>query len=166
MVDTIRKHPMKNMMWYPTFTLTSSEVLYRIYFFLYHCVPSMFFDLGLKFVGSKKRLHPIYSKIFVSNQLMFFFTERTWTFHDDAKREILNLMTDEDHESFPCNPTSQEIMEAQPKFAVGFSKYFLKQNEEDFSVARQKLKKFFVLHYTFLAALYSLVAFALFKNFA
>lgn len=157
------KHPLKQMVWYPTMKFTRSEIVFRFYYFWYQYVPAFFADIVLSLMKSKYRLVKIYSKIFFHMKLTSYFGQRTWKFHDTNKSELIKIMSNEDLQTFPFDYTFEEGAQAYPDSIIGFSKYFFKQTEKDNELAHKKLQILSAVHYTLLTMFYSCIAYAFFS---
>lgn len=150
---------MRRIVWYPNLTYTSSEILFRFYYFLYHYIPAFFVDIILRWTKSKYRLMSIYSKIFFHMKQLSYFSGRTWDFHDNRKFGVFALMSEEDHLEFPCQASQQEYEDLYELSVIGITKYFFKETDKDLAIARRKYRKLFFFHYTFLAVFYSSLMF-------
>lgn len=153
------------MLWYPNVTLISSDKLFRFYFFLFHFVPAFFVDIVLRFKKSKYRLVSIYSRIYFQIKLMSYFTLQTWVFQADNRSELFKIMTEQDHQEFPVKATYEECLQTTEAAVVGWPKYFFNQTEQETVEARKKYKVLFVLHYMFLALLYSGLIYTFYQMF-
>lgn len=144
----------------PSVTIVSSQIAFKLLFFLYHYAPAFFIDIALKLKGSKIRLVPIYSKIYNSNQLLSFFVGNQWKFSDDNMQRVCSLMSERDHQDFFCRfETSLKAYEEHvAKMIDGQRKYFFKESDEDLNEALTKLKKLKVLRYILVGILCGMVA--------
>lgn len=129
------------MFWVPSFTITSSHFFYKILFVIYHYIPAFFIDLVLKVTGSKRRFFKVYSKIFYHAQLYSYFDHRSWIFSDTNINRISSLLSEEDHRTFYCIPSSDEYELHAPKVVDGLRKYLFLENDDDLLEARRKFKK-------------------------
>lgn len=48
-----REAPLSKTLWFPTFTVTSSELMFKILTFFYHLLPAFLIDTGLTLIGKK-----------------------------------------------------------------------------------------------------------------
>ena len=153
------------MVWLPTNSTAKSELSFRFYFILYHCIPAFFIDIILKLKGSNIRLIPVYSKMYVHLNLMSYFSCRSWDFECKNKHEIYKKMSKTDHLDFPCQPNDQELVDMYPNAFSGLIKYFFMETDEDSIEAHKKCKKLKILHYCFLAVVYSIMVFLCYRIF-
>ena len=153
------------MVWYPINTQAKSEFAFRFFFILYHYVPAFFVDIFLKIKGSTMRLIPVYSKIYAQMNLIAYFSNRSWEFEAKNKHEIYQKMSEKDHLDFPCQPNDQELIDMYPKAIAGIVKYFFLETDEDMIKARKKYNNFKILHYCFLAVLYSTTIYLCYRTF-
>lgn len=157
-MDQMDNFPTKRMVWCPRMIVTSSQIVYRVCFVLYHYLPGFFCDIVLRLKGSKIRLVSVYSKIFYHLTLIDYFISHNWTFKDNKMQDLYRSMSEKDHEDFFVK-LSPDIYEPQViSTAKGLRKYYFKENDgDDLKLARRKLKMFKVLHHLLLAGIYWLL---------
>lgn len=159
--DTVKKYPIRKMIWVPGLTFTKTNFTFKLLYFLYHYVPAFFIDIGLRLSGSNLRLSKIYSKIYYYIQLYSFFVNNTWTFHNDNMKKIHSILSVEDHEEFPCTAAGEEFEPYLINEMRGVRKYFFKESDEDLVYARRKYKILKMISYTFFVIFYSSIAYYL-----
>lgn len=162
-MKSARRHPNKDMLWYPFIKPVKSESLFRFYHFLYHFIPGCIFDVIMWLKKSKARLLPMYSKLFTQMMLVSYFSTQEWKFHDDNKFKLFNSMTEADHSAFPVVTTQQKYKDIYNVITWSVSKFVFKHTDEEILQSKTKLKKMFALHYSCIALLCSLLIYAFYR---
>lgn len=142
------------MFWYPTVNFTSSDLMLKILFFLYHYVPAFFHDIILRIQGSKIRLVNMYSKFWYQAKLLDYYVNSTWNFGDKQMKQLHATMSIKDHEDFFVVLTSDDYESHCFSAPEGLRKYFFKDTDADLEIARKKFKMFKILHFSLLALIY------------
>ena len=145
------------MIWKPTINEVSSIFMYRVLFVLYHYIPAFFYDMVLKFQGSKTRMMDIYNKVYYETILLDFFASRTWKFNDINMRQLHRDMSKEDHDDFPLTLRAEDYEPHTKTTSDGFRKYFFKENDNDLKSALKLYKLFNLLHNLLLAVIYGFI---------
>lgn len=153
-INHLKTYPLSKMIWLPKMTVTSSQLMFRLLFFLYQYVPAFFIDIILHFKGSTFRLVPLYSKIFYYEKLLTYFAERTWKFHDDNRMKLDQAMSKTDHLDFPFRIDPIEFQTMYESCTMGLSKYFFKETEADLELARRKYKTLYIVYHSIFAVFY------------
>lgn len=154
-INHLKTYPLAKMIWLPKMTVCSSQLMFRLLFFLYQYVPAFFIDIILHFKGSTFRLVPLYSKIFYYEKLLTYFAERTWKFHDDNRMKLEQAMSKTDELDFPFRIDPVEFQSMYESCTMGLSKYFFKETEEDLEMARRKYKILYIVYHSIFAVFYS-----------
>lgn len=156
-----RKYPSKLIIWRPFVKLTSSDFFYRIYFFMYHCIPAYFIDALLSLKGSKMSLMKIYKKVHPQLTLVSYFMSRTWKMNNSNLIKLHGIM--DKTESFCFDRTIKEDAACLNWAISGLRKYYFKESEKDLDAALRKLKMIDIAHYILLFILYGCSLFILSK---
>lgn len=151
------------MIWFPHLTLTTSKILYKLLFFLYHYVPAFLADIVLYFKGSTLSAMKIYSKIYYHLGLYEYFMKNHWEFSDENMKKVHSKMSQTDHDIFPCEV--RRSPEEAEKYALdsylGLKKFILKDTDEDLDQARRKYMIIKIAYHLLWATIYGSLTYCL-----
>jgi alcohol-forming fatty acyl-CoA reductase len=150
----IRNHPVRQMIFYPSFTYTSSIIMFKFLMLFTSYLPAIMIDTILKLKGSSTRFVKIYNKVYYYQMLYHYFTAH-WHFQVDNSRRLFTDLSLEDQKEFPFDVKSDEFVDYIYNTNSSMRINYFKENEKDLIEARKKLKILKSSHHLILIAFYA-----------
>ena len=124
-------------------------IMWRFWRFVLHYVPAYLTDCIFNVLGKKARMVRNYEKLDNSLQQLNYFTINSWQWSNQNYDKLLSLLSDEDKQTFNFDMTSFDWDKYVSTFCMGTKKYILNDKMSNLHRARQKLKRFRTIRYTF-----------------
>ncbi|XP_017856195.1 PREDICTED: putative fatty acyl-CoA reductase CG5065 [Drosophila arizonae] len=154
--------PMRKSIWYPCFTIVPYMWQYHILCFLYHTLPAMFMDLIMVLMGKKPRMMKIYRKIHKFSNVLKFFSSNEFRFDNDNVRRLADKLDERDKRIFAFDMRDLDWINLFRVSLYGLRLYVVKDDPSNLPESIKRIKRMMVLHYSTLAIVYSLTAWALY----
>jgi fatty acyl-CoA reductase len=94
--SAVHLYPSKNMIYYPTKTITKHYPIFLFYFIFYQLLPSIFVDLMLLLSGKKPRLVRVQREIYGGQMGICYFVLNEWNWKNDNLLKLFDGMSDAD----------------------------------------------------------------------
>eukprot|EP00102_Acyrthosiphon_pisum_P013265 XP_008182779.1 PREDICTED: fatty acyl-CoA reductase 1 isoform X2 [Acyrthosiphon pisum] len=143
----------ENQVWKQYVILTSSKIMFTIFFFIYHYLPAYFIDSCLWIAGKKPRVTKIYKKMDAMMRDMSYFSCNDFKFDDKQLKALISSQSDEDKKLFNMDITNINWEEYFFKSILGIKKYILKDSEDP-KVGQKRHQTIMVAYYTLSIIIY------------
>jgi alcohol-forming fatty acyl-CoA reductase len=153
-LNDIRNHPVRQMIWYPSYSYTSSIIVFKFLMLFTSYLPAILIDTILTLKGSSTRFVKIYNKVYYYQMLYHYFTAH-WEFQVENARRLFSEMSASDQEEFPCDVKSDEFTDYIYNTNSSMRINYFKESEKDLIEARKKLKILKSSHHLILIAFYA-----------
>lgn len=147
----IRNHPVRQMIWYPSYSYTSSFFMFKFLMLFTSYLPAIVMDTLCKLKGSTVRFVKIYNKVYYYQMLYHYFTAH-WAFKVEKAKRLFSELSESDQIEFPCDVKSNEFMDYIYNTNITMRVNYFKETEKDLIAARKKLRILKILHYLILTA--------------
>lgn len=156
----IRAYPVRQMIWYPSYSYTSSFFVFKLLMLLTSYLPAMVMDALCKLRGSSVRFVKIYNKVFYYQMLYHYFTAH-WSFRVDNSKRLFESLSESDQLEFPCDVKSNEFIDYIYNINFAMRVNYFKESEKDLIAAKKKMKVLKSLHYLILTTFYLCLSYLL-----
>jgi len=141
----VPKYPLEDMLWVPGGSFKDSVIADRVCRVLYHFIPALLFDVGLRLVGKKPYMWKLISKMTKAMRALEFFSTREWDWTNDNVHRLNQELTDTDKQLFNCDlkklPAWSPFIET---YVLGIRHYLLKNKPSSLDRCRRKYKVMYV----------------------
>jgi len=142
--------------WNPSVTITTSDTLYALLFFLYHYVPAFIADTYLWMAGKKPRVVKLYKKVDAMIKEFKYFSTSKFTFDDKNVKSLILSQSSRDRKLFNMDLSDINWADCHLECIIGIKRYML--NEPENSTEGQKRhQKIMVIYYIFNTLLYGCI---------
>lgn len=150
----IRNHPVRQMIWYPSYSYTPSIIVFKFLMLFTSYLPAILIDTLLTLKGSTTRFIKIYNKVYYYQMLYHYFTAH-WDFQVDNAQRLFTELNSDDQEEFPCDVRCDEFLDYIYNTNSSMRIHYFKESEKDLIEARKKLKILKSSHHLILIAFYA-----------
>ncbi|XP_071441590.1 fatty acyl-CoA reductase 1-like [Hetaerina americana] len=138
--------PFNTLLWYPGGIISSSEVVYFILVILFHLIPALIFDTGLRLFGQKPRLWRLHRRIFSANKALKYYLLNQWVFRSQDFIELnTKHILEEDRALFALDISAVDKVEYFRNAVIGSRRYLLNEPDSTLPAARANLKRMYWL---------------------
>lgn len=110
---------------------------------LFHILPALILDLGLKWSGRKHFLAKLQRRIYTANKALEFFILHSWNFQNQNFMDLNDEIKPEDYKSFAFDSFKhRDVRMFIFNCCLGARRYLLKEKDEDLPKAKK--------HYVFM----------------
>lgn len=151
--------PLMKSAWYFSLKMSSSKFVVAIFSFLYHLLPAALVDFVLLICGKKPKLLDTYRKIHKLCDVLSYFTNRVFKFHNNNVNNLWMKLDPKDKELFFFDMASIDWPVFFKETFYGIRTYLMKEDPKTIPAAAARLKKLKIIHYI---AIYTIRAGALY----
>ncbi|CAG9863488.1 unnamed protein product [Phyllotreta striolata] len=163
--ELVQYSPYNVILWYPRFSITGCWYSYFIQVLLFHMLPAFFLDIVLRLVGRKPMLINIQRKIYIANNILFYFMNNSWKFSNQKMLDVMNVLGDEkERQTFgvDLNDFTHEFKFEYFKNGKRGSAIYILKEEFDKEKGKKLLGRLRVLDYTVRTIFFTFVFWYLF----
>ncbi|CAK9801123.1 Fatty acyl-CoA reductase wat [Anthophora plagiata] len=140
--------PTGKAIWYYSFRHNKHRIVHIFYVYLLHLLPALLFDTVMLCTGKQPRILKMYKKIHKFMDVLNYFTTRDWKFSNDNFKAVLNNLTQEDRDNFPCDITQVQWDQFFQSYVQGIRVYLIKDPLDTLPQARAKWQRLYWTHQT------------------
>ncbi|XP_039429448.1 fatty acyl-CoA reductase wat-like [Culex pipiens pallens] len=139
LVETIGgDHAPLNSLWIGTCINLQSRLLVRLLTIVFHVIPGIFIDAGLKYYGKKTSLMNIYRKVARFTGFINYFATHEFIFVNDKMHRVLETMTPGDREKFHCDIRTVTWEDVFNVYVPGLKLYMRHEGPETWIASRER----------------------------
>lgn len=155
------KHPLEDILWYPTITLHMNKKLHALHFYLVPYTAAYLLELfalssgnplmwdnrshrnliaitSIKFSFSIRKLQKmLHNKIETAKP----FLTRQWNFNDENARDLLTHMSQEDNRNFQFDVCVIDWEKYMENYMLGIREFLFKQSSKSLPSARKRMSR-------------------------
>lgn len=136
----VLRYPLPNVIRFPKFQLTNTQVWHDINLWCLHYLPARFVDLGLQLCGHKPRFVHRYQKICKAISTLEYFQNHEWLFRSDNALRLVQELSPTDAELFDFDVRRIEWRSYFEGYVLGIRRYLLKGEESRLPEDRKRVK--------------------------
>lgn len=145
----LRYHPFDNCLWYPGGAMQENKYVNKIYQILFQTIPAYFVDYSAWLLGihNSISLIKLNKRMAAALSAIGFFTVHEWEFKTDNTQKLCAKLSPGDTKLFNLDPNTIDWKQYMYHYVRGTRKYALKEKDQDIVKAKNRLRKFWYLHY-------------------
>lgn len=144
--SSMRKHPLRDLMWYPDGSCHSSSIINSLSKYTFHYLPAYLFDFASWAMGRKPIMVNIQRRLDKAAHCLTYFSTHEWKFLDDNVLSLHTSLSRADREAFPFDVRQINWSLYIEQYVLGIRQFIFKESPESIPKARKNLSKFYYLH--------------------
>ncbi|CAG9815212.1 unnamed protein product [Phaedon cochleariae] len=140
--------PSAKAIWYFSFRLQKSYLLYFLTTLLIHTIPAIIVDGALLCIGKQPKMMKVYSKIHKFSSVISYFATQTWIFKSDYAQKLCHKMSDMDNEIFFSDLKKLDWEEFFNQYLFGVRTYLIKDPTDNIEEALVRWRRLYWAHIT------------------
>ncbi|KAK3917236.1 Putative fatty acyl-CoA reductase [Frankliniella fusca] len=154
--------PHDRVLWHPFVVMSSSVTVFTLLSVLFHFLPALFVDAGLRLAGRRPWLLRTYWKIYKATVSLRYFSLTHWVFENKRFYALLDSVGEEDAAAFKLDLSHLDEGEYVHTHMQFLRRYILKENMDP-KAARRNQTIMFVLDRCTRAVLFGIVLTVVFR---
>ncbi|CAH2056235.1 unnamed protein product, partial [Iphiclides podalirius] len=142
----MRKHPFREVVWYPGGDITSNRLKHGVLSLLQHRMPAHVMDLVSKATGNKPMMVRVQNKLEKASACLEYFTTRQWAFSDGNVQALCRLLSAEDRATFDFDVTNIDWDAYIESYVLGIRRFLFKESPDTLPKSRTLLRRLRILH--------------------
>ncbi|CAH1107531.1 unnamed protein product [Psylliodes chrysocephalus] len=138
-----RKHPVMDVSFYPSGSVTSRRYVHAIRTFLWHWLPAYIIDTVVQISGGKPVLLRIQDKLHKAADCLAYFTTKEWRFDDENVRQLAMVLSESDREEFCFDVAKIDWNNYLENYVLGIRRFIFKEDASTLPMARKQISKLF-----------------------